>query len=74
MEGIIVDEYTDKKKCKLLVINEDGSRELYEPSPTGFVKIADFPNTTGYTGKIKLEEESLTFKNGLLIKVSKEGL
>lgn len=43
MEGIILDEYVDKKRCKLLVINEDGSRDYYIPSAGGFVKERSVP-------------------------------
>lgn len=43
MEGIILHEYTDKKYCRLLVINEDGSREIFAPSSSGFTKVQDIP-------------------------------
>jgi hypothetical protein len=73
MEGIIIDDYIDKKKCKLLVIKDDGSRELYEPSASGFVKIKDYPApmiaVTGLSTKITVEKSVLTFINGVLTKV-----
>jgi len=58
MEGIIISDYIDKKFCKLLVINADGSRSLYEPSGNDFVKVQDFPaplsadNDINFTGKV----------------------
>lgn len=75
MEGIIIDDYKDKKACKLLVINPDGSREIYEPSANDFVKTTDFPAPAtadhahvGYSGEIKQGNNVMVFENGLLVK------
>jgi hypothetical protein len=76
MEGIILDEYTDKKQCKLLVINPDGSRELYEPSASGFVKVQDIPapatadhKHSNISVKFETGEGVMIFENGILVKV-----
>jgi len=59
MEGIILDDYNDKKFCKLIALSEDGSMSLYEPSASGFVKVRDIPalpaeisSDVSFTGKV----------------------
>jgi hypothetical protein len=76
MEGIIVGEYEDKKKCKLITIDDDGGRKIYIPSGNGFVLYKSFkaPATATHihskvSVKFKTEEGIMVFENGILTEV-----
>jgi hypothetical protein len=76
MEGIIIDDYEDKKQCKLLVINKDGSRDYYIPSAGGFVKTTSnpAPATTDHihskvSASFRVGNSILTFVNGILTSI-----
>jgi hypothetical protein len=79
MEGIIISDYDDKKFCKLLVVGADGSREIYEASANGFVKVLEFAapsqanhthSNTGVTGTYKIGTHDFRYVNGVLVEVT----